>query len=297
MNIGIIGSGSWARALATLVAEAGHHPRIGYQKKPLMGFPGSPNISTIAKESDLLFFAVGLTRIRKLIQEAKLTPASRVVIAVRGLEPHTGIWPSAIVREESAAHRVAVLAGPALPEEIISRRPTALVAASRFEEMQEAIQKALHSPICRLYTSFDLIGVELAGAMVRALSLALGLVDGLNQGVGVRGVVMTRGLHEAKKLGMILGADEGTFYGLAGMGDLVSCATLPSHKGYTAGRGLASGKKLTSEFLHELQALISIAKKNNVELPISQAVMAISMGKLQPLRAINMLMRRAATQE
>jgi glycerol-3-phosphate dehydrogenase (NAD(P)+) len=297
MNIGIIGSGSWARALATLVAEAGHHPRIGYQKKPLIGFPGSPNIATIAKESDLLFFAVGLARIRTLIQKSQLTPANRVVIAVRGLEPHTGIWPSAIVKAESAAHRIAVLAGPALPSEIISRRPTALVAASRFEEVQQSIQKALHSPICRLYTSFDLIGVELAGAMVRALSLALGLVDGLNQGVGVRGVVMTRGLHEATKLGIILGADESTFYGLAGMGDLVSCATLPSHKGYTAGRALATGSEIPPDFLHELHALLGIAQKNNVELPITQAITAIAMGKMQPLRAINMLMRRAATQE
>ena len=297
MNVGIIGSGSWARALATLVAEAGHRPKIGYQKKPLIGFPGSPNIATVAKESDILFFAAGLNRIRSLIVEAKLTPANRVVIAVRGLEPHTGTWPSQIIAEESSAHRVAVLAGPALPDEIINRRPTAMVAASKYEEVQQAVQKALHSPICRLYTSFDITGVELAGAMVRLLSIALGLVDGLQQGVGVRGVVMTRGLHEATHLGLALSAEESTFYGLAGMGDLVSCATLPSHKGYSAGRALSMGQTLPDSLLHELKALIDIAQKASLELPITQAIYAIAQGKIQPLRAINMLMRRAATQE
>lgn len=297
MNVGIIGSGSWARALATLVAEAGHRPKIGYQKKPLIGFPGSPNIATVAKESDILFFAVGLARIRSLIKEAQLSPANRVVIAVRGLEPHTGTWPSQIIAQESAAHRVAVLAGPALPDEIINRRPTAMVAASKYEEVQKAVQQSLHSPICRLYTSFDITGVELAGAMVRALSIALGLVDGLQLGVGVRGVVMTRGLHEATLLGEALSAEESTFYGLAGMGDLVSCATLPSHKSYSAGRALSQKTPLRDDLLHELEALLQIATRESIELPITQAIYAIAQGKLQPLRAINMLMRRAATQE
>ena len=94
MNVGIIGSGSWARALATLVAEAGHKPNIGYHKKPLVGFPGSPNIAAVSKESDILFFAVSLPDIRNHIRKAQLGPANRVVIAIRGLEPHTGIWPS-----------------------------------------------------------------------------------------------------------------------------------------------------------------------------------------------------------
>ena len=129
-------------ALATLVAEAGHKPNIGYHKRPLIGFPGSPNIAAVSKESDILFFAVGLNNIRHRIQEAQLGPANRVVIAVRGLEPHTGIWPSKIICTESAAHRVAVLAGPALPEEILNRRPTALVAASKYEEVQQRTKSA-----------------------------------------------------------------------------------------------------------------------------------------------------------
>ena len=297
MNVGIIGSGSWARALATLTAEAGIRPRIGYQKKPLAGFSGSPNLAAVAKESDLVFFAVGLARIRETIKKAQLSPANHVVIAVRGLEPHTGAWPSQIVQEESAAHRVAVLAGPALPDEIIHRRPTAFVAASQYQEVQKRIQKALHSPICRLYTSFDLAGVELAGAMVRVLSIALGITDGLQQGVGVRGVVITRGLHEVTRLGVALGAQESTFYGLSGLGDLVSCASLPSHKGYAAGRALNSGKNIPPDLLHELQSILQIAKQHNIELPITEAITAIALGKLQPRLAINMLMRRAATQE
>ena len=297
MNIGIIGSGSWARALATLVAEAGHRPRIGYKKKPLIGFPGSPNIAAITKESDLLFIAVGLGRFRTIVQEAMLGPTNQVVIAARGLEPKTGNWLSSIIVNESAAYRTCALAGPALPEEILHRRPTAMVAASPFIEVQKNVQRALHSSICRLYTSSDLLGVELAGAMVRALTIALGIADGLNQGVGVRGVIVTRGLHEASRLGTKLGAKEQTLFGLAGLGDLISCGSLPSHHGYAAGRALGAGKSISPALVSELQSILQLAQRNQVELPLTEAVTAIALGKIRPRLAIDMLMRRKASQE
>ena len=108
---------------------------------------------------------------------------------------------------------------------------------------------------------------------------------------------MTRGLHEAATLGRVLGAEESTIFGLAGMGDLVSCATLPSHKGYAAGRAVCMGGNIPLEFLYEIQAILGIAGKHQIELPITQAILAIVQGKIQPLPAINMLMRRTATQE
>ena len=297
MNIGILGSGSWARALATLVAEAGNHPTIGYRKKPLVGFPGSPNLGAVVRETDLVLVAVPPRAVREVIKAAKLQPANKVLIAARGIEPQTGNWLSEVILQESSAVRIGALGGPALADEVINRRPTAMVAASPFTDLQKLAQKALHSSICRLYTSSDLIGVQLASALVSCLTIALGIADALNQGVGVRGVIVTRGIAEAGRLGKKLGAQENTFHGLAGVGDLVACGSLAKHPGYSAGRELGLGRSIPVPMREEIAALIKLAKAVNVELPITEAVTYIATGKLRPRLAIDMLMRREAKQE
>ena len=297
MNVGILGSGPWARAIATLVAEAGNHPTIGYRRKPLVGFPGRPNIAAVAKESDLIVIAVPPKAVRDVIRTAKLKPANKVLIAARGIEPKTGIWLSEVVTQESAAVRIGAIGGPAMADEVLNRRPTAMVAASKFTEIQTAAQRALHSSICRLYTSSDLLGVQLASAMVKALTIALGIADALNQGVGVRGVIVTRGIAEATRLGDKLGASSSTFGGLAGVGDLVACGSLPNHPGYAAGRNLGVGKKIPTEMREEIAALIQLATSHDIELPITEAITHISNGKIRPRLAIDMLMRREAKQE
>ena len=193
MNIAILGSGRWAKALATLVAEAGRQARIGYIGKPPGGFPGSPNIAAVSKEADLILIACPPKDFRTMVRLAKLGPSSEILIASRGIEPQSGMWLSEIVKQESAARRIGVLGGPALTEEILLKRPNAMVVASAFDALQTKTQQALLSPICRIYVSYDVRGVELAAMMVDAMTMALGIVDGLNQGVGVRGVIVTRG--------------------------------------------------------------------------------------------------------
>ena len=295
MNIGIIGSGKWTKALATLVAEAGNHPRIGYLEKPLPGFPGSPNLASVAKESDLLFLAVPPKNMRQTILQAKLGPANHILIAARGLEPQTGNWLSDVITQESAACRIGVLGGPVLPDEVFHRRPTAIVAASHYAEVRKRAQRAIHSAICRLYTSSDLRGVELASSMVEALTIALGLADSLEQGIGVRGVIVTRGIAEVTRLGDKLGANAHSFAGLAGIGELVSCA--PKHPGYIAGRDLGMGKTISQDRQNNLKAMLALASHHQVELPLIEAVTAIALGKLRPRLAIDSLMRREATAE
>ncbi len=297
MNIGILGSGQWAKALASLVAEAGNRPQIGYQGKSPGGFPGSPNLASVAKESDLLLIACPPRKVRETVKLAQPKPANHVLVAARGIEPQTGTWLSKVILEESAAVRVGALGGPTMAEEVMNRRPSAMVAASAFAEVRNRAITALHSSICRLYTSEDLHGVELASAMVDALSIALGLADALSQGVGVRGIIVTRGIAEASRLGERLGAKSSTFSGLAGVGDLVSCGSLKTHRGYAAGRELGVGRGISRSRLEELQALTRMAEKAGVELPLTEAVTAIALGKVRPRIAIDMLMRRKAIDE
>ncbi len=297
MIVGILGSGPWGRALATLAAEAGNEPRVGYQGKPPRGFRGTPNLAALAREVELLLVAVEPGEVREAVRAAAPGPGNRVVVAARGLEPDTGKWLSGVVTEESRALRVGTLAGPALASEILNRRPSAMVAASEYDEVSELVQEALHSSICRVYTSRDLRGVETAGAIVRVLAVALGVADGLGLGVGVRGVVVTRGLAEARRLGAALGAEEATFAGLAGVGDLVACGNHPEHPGYVAGRAVVQNPGRRDGVMRDARGLLALAARHGVTLPLTEAIAAIAAGRLQPRQAIDMLMRRSATAE
>jgi glycerol-3-phosphate dehydrogenase (NAD(P)+) len=298
MRVTILGAGSWGRALATLVAEAGNQPHVGYRGKPgALGFPGSPAWAALVAEADLTLLAVPPAAVREVVQKARPGPAARVVVATRGLEPGTGAWLTDVVAAESACLRVGALTGPALAAEVVARRPGALVAASAFEEVGALTQAALHSPICRVYTSTDLRGVELSGAMVNVLAVAMGVAAGLDLGLGVRGVIVTRGIAEAVRLARALGADPQTPAGLAGVGDLVGAATHPESPGFAAGLRIARGHGGAPAQVQEAEALLTRAARAGVELPLTEAVAAIAAQKLAPRLAIDMLMRRQATRE
>lgn len=297
MIVGILGSGAWGKALATLAAEAGHQARIGYRGKPPGGFPGSPNLAALTAESDLVLVAVSPGGVREVIRAAKPGPQSRVVIAARGLEPETGTWLTDVVRQESAALRVGAVSGPALAAEVIKRRPSALVVASEYDEVCARTQSALHSALCRVYTSHDLRGVELAGALVQVLSVVLGIADGLDLGVGVRGVVVSRGLAEGARLGSALGANPLTLSGLSGVGDLMSSAAHPDSPTYAAGLRIGRTGRAEPEAAKLATALLALARAQKVNLPLTEAVAAIAAGKLAPRLAMDALMRREATTE
>lgn len=297
MIVGVIGTGPWGRALATLAAEAGHQPRMGYRGRSPGGFPGTPNLSALVRESDVVLVAVQCSSVREVVIAARPGPGDRLVVAARGLEPDTGAWLSEVVTRESACLRVGALAGPALAAEVVARRPAALVAASPFDEVCAIAQQALHSPICRVYTSSDMRGVELAGAAVGVLAVAVGMAEALALGVGVRGVIVTRGLAEVTRLGAALGAAESTFAGLAGVGDLVASGSHPDHPGFQAGVRLGKGGGVDPTAERDARALLALAGRHGVDLPLIQAIAAIAAGELRPRLAIDMLMRREARAE
>ena len=297
MKVGIIGGGSWGKALATLVAGAGHQPRIGYRGHRPTGFPGTPNLNALTQESDLVVVAVPSDAVAKALEMAQPDAASVVVFASRGMDAQRGVWMSEYLVKATACRRVGALAGPALASEVAQGRPTAMVVASPFDEVCVLTQKALHSEHCRIYTSSDLRGVELSGAMVKTLSVAVGLADGVDYGAGAKGVIITRGIAEASRLGAAIGAHPRTFWGLAGVGDLVSCAASENHPNYAAGLTLARGGAVSSQIIDETRALLGLAESMNVELPLTEAVLAIATGESGTKLAFDELMRREARSE
>jgi glycerol-3-phosphate dehydrogenase (NAD(P)+) len=297
LSVGIIGAGQWGRALATLVAEAGHQPRFGYRGRPAPGFPGSPNLPAVVAESDLVLYATPPEELKEAILASRPGPGSRVLIATRGLEPESGGWLSQLVLSQSACLRVGAVAGPALAAEVLARRPSALVVASAYDEVARLGQAALHSPICRVYTSGDLRGVELAGAMVQVLAAVIGMVDQLQLGVGAQSIVVTRGLAEATRLGMALHADSATFAGLAGVGDLVATGNHPEHPTRAIGARLAREGGQDAALVAHARALLRLSIRHKVELPITTAVAAIAEGRMKPMLAMDALMRRGARAE
>lgn len=297
MNVGIIGGGAWGQALATLTAKAGHEPRIGYRGQGSVGFPGTPNIGALSKEASVLFIAVPSDSVAEVVAAAELSASSRVVLASRGLDPRTGGWMSDLILQSTPCRRVGVLAGPAQAAEVTRSRPAALVVASEFDEVCALTQRALHSEHCRIYTSDDLHGVELAGAMVKILAVAVGLVHGVDFGAGAKGVVVTRGVAETARLGAAIGANPHTFSGLAGVGDLVGATTSPDHPSFVAGVSLARGGTIASRIIEECRALLRLAEKADVELPLTQAVLSIATRETTPKLAFDELMRRDPRRE
>jgi glycerol-3-phosphate dehydrogenase (NAD(P)+) len=280
-----------------MVAEAGHRPHIGYRGKPPGGFRGSPNLAGLTRDADLVLVAVPPAAVREVVRSARPGPRNTVVIAARGLDIRTGSWLTDIITEESPCLQVGALAGPALAAEVMRRQPSAQVIASRFDAVCQLTQKALHSAICRVYTSNDLRGVELAGAMVGVLTVAMGISDAMKQGIGVRGVIVTRGLAEASRLGAALGAEDRTFAGLAGVGDLIACGSHPDHPGYAPGQTIGRGRPSPAGLADEVSAVLRLAARHGIEMPLTTALAAIFSGKLKPRLAIDMLMRREATSE
>lgn len=297
MKVGILGGGRWGQALARLVKGAGHEPFIAYQgKKPPHVLPSTDDPPKVSEACELILVATSASELRNAIRLAKPGAGHRVVVAGRGLEPATSQWLTDVVLEESDVLRVGALAGPAPVEEILNGGLCAGVVASRFEEVRRMATDALHGNRYRVYESSDLTGVQLAGAMVPVLATLVGVARNLRgAGVGMHAMVLARGLEEATRLASAMKADPLTFTGLAGVGDLVAAQAVAGHPSFDAGAALAKGDR-TQGPAPIARALVRLAKGRRVELPLTEALVAIYDGE-HPLEAVQRLMARPAQAE
>ncbi|HIJ70536.1 MAG TPA: NAD(P)-dependent glycerol-3-phosphate dehydrogenase [Planctomycetes bacterium] len=224
------------------------------------------------------------------------------VSVTKGIENTTLLRPSEILTDVlGPAHDIAVLSGPTIADEVADKMPATASVASTDDELAEKVQTAFATPYFRVYTNDDILGVELAGAVKNVIAIAAGVIDGVRAGDNAKAALVSRGLAEIKRLGLAMGAKESTFAGLSGLGDLVTTCISPKGRnrsfGERIGRGLSTAEALKAtdsvvEGVATAESVLALAKRYNIEMPITEAVHAVIVEDKSVQTAIHDLMTR-----
>lgn len=325
-NIGVIGAGSWGTALATVVADKGNQVRIfDVDEKHLKsmeehrenvdylpGVPLSDNIQMAyssedaLKDADVVLFSAPAQHFRSALTAAlPYIGADALIINVaKGIEKGTHKRMSEIAAEilgDAAMDRYVVLSGPSHAEEVGRKLPTTVATASRVHDAALAIQDLFITDRFRVYTTDDVVGVELGGALKNIIALGAGISDGMGFGDNAKAALMTRGLAEITRLGLKLGARPETFAGLTGTGDLiVTCTSMHSRNrrcGMLMGEGMSPEDAVAKvgmvvEGMFTAEAAYELARLSDVEMPITEAIYKVTKGEIAAPQALESLMGR-----
>ena len=268
------------------------------------------SLSELAALADLVIVATPMAGLRGML--ARLSDGQAPVAWLcKGFESAAAAASIGLLAHEIQAQvapdlKAGVLSGPSFALEVARGQPTALVAASAHETVRSALVTAFHSPTVRVYANDDIVGVEVGGAVKNVLAIATGLCDGLNLGLNARAALITRGLAEMTRLGVALGAKPETFMGLSGLGDLVLTATGDLSRNRQVGLALAGGQTLqqavaalghVAEGVYSARTVLQRARAADVQMPITQAVVALLDGQMLPAQAVAALMGRDPANE
>lgn len=322
-KIAVVGSGSFGTAMANLLVYNGHDVTLYGRNKAALDamketrmndrylpyvilsdrIKYTNNIRNALRGKEIVVFAVPAQKFRQVSSKAAqyLEEGAVVVNLAKGIEKKTLKRMSEVAEETIPAARYVALSGPTHAEEIVRNTPAGIVAASKDAEAARLIQDTFMSEQLRVYTQDDVVGVEIAGAVKNVIAIATGISDGMKLGNNARAALMTRSIHEIKRLGDKLGADPETFSGLSGIGDLiVTCSTNLSRNrrcGLLIGLGLEAKEAVERvgsvvEGYYTADAVCDLAKKLDVEMPVCKATQAVLKGKITPEVAVSMLMSR-----
>lgn len=329
--VAVLGGGSWGTALALLLADGGHTVLL-WDRTPALAealtterenrryLPGFPLPESIYPTSDMasavadaacVVVAVPSSGVRSTLTLAApfLRSTSDIVLAAKGMEGETGLLPSEVAEEvflAESGHAILALSGPNLAVEVARRIPTAAVAAGDDSEAAQRVALLFNRPFFRVYTGSDLLGVEIGGAVKNVLAIAGGVSDGLGYGENTKAALLTRGLAEMARFGVAKGAVSGTFYGLAGVGDLMATAGSRLSRNWRVGEGLAKGETLeailqrlgqVAEGVLTARALTAEAARLGLEMPVCDTVAALLFEGLAPTDAVQSLMTRSQRDE
>ena len=327
-DISVIGSGSWGTALAWLLRNNGHRVtlwsylreenemflkyRENVDKLPGVLLDQEVVFTNQLEESipgrDMLVLAVPSPAIRSTARNMRglVSEGQLIVNVAKGIEEKTLMTMTDIIEEEIPQADVAVLSGPSHAEEVGKGLPTTIVAGAHSRETAERIQGYFMSPVFRVYTSSDMLGIETGAALKNVIALAAGMADGLGYGDNTKAALITRGIAEVSRLGTAMGAHLETFYGLSGIGDLiVTCASVHSRNrkaGWLIGQGRTMEQAMAEvhmvvEGVYSARAGMKLAERYHVEVPIIQSVNEILFEGKSAAEAVSQLMQRVKKDE
>jgi glycerol-3-phosphate dehydrogenase (NAD(P)+) len=339
INITIVGDGSMATVCALLLEGQGcgitlwganpEHVAAVIQtrenRRHLAGYrmPQSIRLTaddlTLFKNADMIVSAVPTQYMRKIWQRLRnhVPPRVPIVSVAKGIENETLLRPTQIIADvlrgpggvdhpDRASRPLATLSGPSVADELARCLPATVCAASDDDACAKLVQETFTTHWFRVYTNNDLLGVELAGATKNVIALAAGVLDGLQAGNNAKSALLSRGLAEITRLGIAMGANKDTFFGVAGVGDLATTCFSPTGRNRTCGEQLGKGKKLEDvlasmtgvvEGVPTTRAVVALAQRYRVEMPITQAVFSVLFEGLDPIEAISRLMNRGPKAE
>lgn len=326
MRISVLGAGAWGTTLSILLHYNGHQVTLWEYKKnyskvlnktrenkiylPKIKIPNEINITHNLEESTLekhlIVLAIPSQFLRNVLKQINFTNIknSIFVSVSKGIEHNSFMTISQIIQDvfpKISQSQIGVLSGPSHAEEVSIRIPTAVVVASKIKETCKTIQIAFVNSYFRVYSSLDILGVELGGALKNIIAIGAGVSDGVKFGDNTKAAIMTRGIAEISKVGVALGAKPETFWGLSGIGDLiVTCSSKHSRNRYV-GEKIGQGMKL-KEVLNSMSAVAEgvetcrstykLAQKHKIEVPITTEVYKILFEDKDPVKATNDLMTR-----
>ena len=333
VKIGVLGAGTWGMALARMLSNMGYdvmvwsalpkeveeysrtrrHPNL-----PGMIIPDSivftKNIEEVCTGKDILLFAVPSVFVRSTARTAApFVPDGQVIVDVaKGIEPDTLFTLTQVIGDElgkdgkHSSVRLVALSGPTHAEEVSLDLPTTIVASCTDMKTAEYVQKVFMNDVMRVYTNDDVLGIELCGALKNIIALASGIALGLGYGDNTKAALITRGMHEITMLGLKMGCKVETFYGLAGIGDLIVTATSEHSRnnrcGHLIGQGMTPDQAVKKvgmvvEGINAIPAALELEKKYGVEMPLVDAVDAVINHGADPKETVRNLMTRPPKSE
>ncbi len=320
-KICIIGSGSWGVALAIHVAKMGNEVKlwsfskeeadiINNDKKckflPDVAIPENifctTDIEEAIKGTDMVLHVTPSKFTRETIKKYKQYIEDQpVIICSKGFEASTLYTLSEVASEEMPNVKIGVFTGPSHAEEVSLEIPTAIVIASKHIDVQYMIQDTFMNQNMRIYTTYDVKGAELGGALKNIIAFCAGIISELNMGDNTLAALLTRGLTEISRLGVAMGGNHDTFYGLSGLGDLIVTCLSEHSRNRKAGRCIGKGLSIeetreavgmTIESIDNIEVAYQLSKKNNIEMPIVHTVYDVLYNGLKPQEAVTRLMTR-----
>jgi glycerol-3-phosphate dehydrogenase (NAD(P)+) len=323
MRCAVVGAGAWGTALADLLTRNGHDVQLWAYEPDVVesvntkhenvrflgghalsaGLHATGDIKRAVDGAELVTLATPSHVLRSILRSAakSLVSTAPIVVASKGIEKGTLALMTEVAEQEIPGATVVALSGPSFAKEVVTRQPTAVVVASTTDEAAEIAQRAFSSPYFRAYTHTDVTGVELGGALKNVMAVATGIAEGLGLGFNARAALVTRGLAEMTRLGLALGAEQSTFAGLAGLGDLVLTCTGSLSRNRAVGVEVGKGRTLeevlkdketVAEGVVTAQSARELAAREGVEMPIVDTVNRVLFEGQSARSAIAALMSR-----